>query len=1139
MTRYSLSSLRFAISAATILTFMSFIYGAAWAQVITGSIRGVVKDPNGSAIAGAEVTAKHATTGEVRKTTTDSEGSYAFSSLPIGNYEITATAKGFKKALIKEVELHISDHLGLDIKLDIGEAAEEVTVVGNGLQLNTETSEQSGLISGEQIQELQLNGRSFMSLLELLPGIASNMPDRADPNTNPDLYVNGARSTASSFNIDGGNNSDVIVGSSSLNTFTSIDTIAEVKVITSTFAAEYGRSGASQVNVVTKGGGKQFHGSAYEFFRNDALDAKDYLTHQTLPLKLNNFGYNFSGPVLLPGGFNRGRDKTFFFFTQEFNRISSRAGSVNTRVPTDAERRGDFSSLLTMTQNGVDALGRPVFGGQIFDPATTRQVTAGQVDPVTGLTAASTGTVRDPFARNIIPQNRMDPNALKLIGLYPSPNTIIPGTSLNFTSAHPTKQRWREELVRIDHIFSDKIKLFGRYAQDAASYLNPYGGTTASAIDSPIPGISTTLATRPGKNLVVNLTSIVNPSLLNETSITYAAREITRVPVLDVADRTALGLTIPELFPENDSNIIPVITLGSGYATLSVSRQYLKRLFNLEFTNNLTWTKGKHIFKFGGYYTYGGNRENSSAATNGNFSYNTGFSGNAVANMLLGLPNTYAEAEHMVVAHTRFAAFEAFAQDDFKATPNFTINIGLRYAAYFNPWDVDNVATNFMPSAWDPAKAPQVSRTNGRITIGTGDPLNGIIIAGKNSPYGDRMTKDNTDLWGPRIGFAWVPFGARKWVVRAGYGIYYSRPLIGTYINSSFDNLPHSRSVTTLTPTMSNPGGGTEGLSSPNLTALDMNMKAATINQWSLGIQHELRGSTILNVSYVGSSGSHLMRPLNINTPAPDPAIVTNANLLNSRRPYLGWGNITQRQSSASSNYHSLQAKFDQRLKSALNLGVAYTYSKSIDNSSSERNATDVPPNGLAARMERGPSDFDRTHIFTTNFIWYLPKLVGGGFAGGLLNGWQFSGIGRLWSGTPFDVVMNDDVAGVGPVQNQRPDVIYNTDGPRTAEQYFNIFAFRRPRSGTFGYMGRNSMRGQNVNKWDLALYKNFTLREGVKLQFRSEVFNAFNHPVFTTFVTTIETNTTRVNPTATNNFGKVTATRDNRVLQFALKLSF
>jgi Carboxypeptidase regulatory-like domain len=1112
VTRYCLSALKFFISAATILTFMS---GSALAQVITGSIRGVVKDPSGAAIAGAEVIAKHSATGDVRKGASGGDGSYAFPSLPIGSYEITATMRGFKKAVIKDVELHISDHLGVDIRLEVGEAAEQVTVVGNGLQLNTETSEQSGLISGEQIQELQLNGRSFMTLLELLPGVASNMPDRADPNTNPDLYVNGARSTASSFNIDGGNNSDFIVGSSSLNTFTSIDTIAEVKVITSTFAAEYGRSGASQVNVVTKGGGKQFHGSAYEFFRNDALDAKDYLTHQTLPLRLNNFGYTIGGPVILPGGYNRGRDKTFFFFTQEFNRISSRAGAINTKVPTDAERRGDFSAL---------GPGRDGRFGTTDDPV---------IDPRTGR----------GFPDGKIPLGAMDENALKLISLYPSPNTTIGDTGLNFTSAQPTKQRWREDLIRIDHNFSDRIKVFGRYVQDTASYLNPYGGSTASSSDSDIPGISTTLAKRPGKNLVLNLTSILSPSLLNETSFTYSGREVSREPVLDFTDRDALGLTIPELFPENNGNIIPTFNLGSGYAQLIVSRESLKKLFNFELSNNLTWTKGKHIFKFGGYYNYGVNRENSFAATNGTFSFNTSFSKNPVANFLLGLSSGYSEAERMVVGHTRFAGVEGFAQDDFKATPNFTINIGLRYVAYFNPWDVDNVATNFMPSAWDPAKAPQVNRSNGRITIGTGDPLNGVIIAGKNSPFGNKMTKDNTDLWGPRIGFAWLPLGASKWVVRAGYGIYYSRPLIGAYLNSSFDNLPNSRSVSIIpspstTPiSLSNPAGGSESLLSPNLTALDMNMKAAAINQWSLGIQHELRSDTILNVSYVGSSGSHLLRPLNINTPAAGP--VPPSTHINFRRPFLGWGNIIQRQSSASSNYHSLQVKFDQRLKKTLNLGVAYTYSKSIDNASTERQVTDLPPNDLDTRMERGPSDFDRTHIFTTNFIWYLPNLVRGGFASGFLNGWQFSGIGRLWTGTPFDVTMTQDVAGVGPNQNQRPDVIADTNGPGTADQYFNINAFARPKTGTFGNMGRNSMRRQGVNKWDLALYKNFALREGLKLQFRAEAFNAFNHPVFKEFGAEINTTAAGVNPKGDRTFGAVTATRDTRVLQFALKLNF
>src|SRR5262249_42378424 len=304
--------------------FLLAVMGSpAMAQEVTGSVTGRVKDSAGQTIVGAEVTALHGATGAARNVTTGPDGAYVFTALPIGGYQISVTHAGFKKAVRSGVELHISDRLNLDITLEVGQVAEEVTVVADAAQVQSESSEQSGLISGDQVRELQLNGRSFMTLLELLPGINSDMPDRADPNTNPSLYVNGARSSASSFNIDGGNNSDVIVGSGSLNTFTSVDTIAEVKVITSTFAAEYGRGGFSQVNVVTRGGTRRFHGSLYHFLRNDALDARDYLTHQALPLKLNNFGYTIGGPVSLPGGYNRGRNKTFFFFTQEFNRIST------------------------------------------------------------------------------------------------------------------------------------------------------------------------------------------------------------------------------------------------------------------------------------------------------------------------------------------------------------------------------------------------------------------------------------------------------------------------------------------------------------------------------------------------------------------------------------------------------------------------------------------------------------------------------------------------------------------------------------------------------------------------------------------------------------------------------------------------
>ncbi len=1082
------------------------------AQEVTGSITGRVVDAAAAAVPGAEVTALHTGTGAARKATTAWEGSFIFTALQIGQYQISVAHPGFKTAVRSGLELHVGDHLNLEIALELGAVSEQITVVADAPQVETESSEQSGLISGEQVRELQLNGRSFMTLIELLPGVSSDMPDRVDPNTNPALSINGARSSAASFNIDGGNNSDVIVGSGSLNTFTSVETIAEFKVLTSTFSAEHGRGGFAQVNVVTRGGTRRFRGSLYEFFRNDALDARDYFSHQVLPLKLNNFGYTLGGPVWAPGVYNRDRKKTFFFFTQEFNRISTRGEAIHTTVPTAAERQGDFSAR---------GPGRDGIFGTEDDPV---------IDPETGL----------GFPNGILPAARMDANAVKLINLYPLPNFRGPG-ALNYTSAAPSQQHWREELVRMDHNFSKQWKIYGRYAQDSAAIRNPYGGSSQTSVTTRFPGIGATRAGRPGKNLVVNMTNVFSQKLLNEFSFTYAAREITQNPVSQAADRTRLGINIPEIFPENDGNVIPTVNLGSGFAALNVSRVWLKQLFNLEVSNNLTKIAGRHILKTGGIYSYGGNRENPTGPnTNGSYAFTTGFSKNPVANMLFGLPFSYTEAERFVVSHARFGMFEAFLQDDFKATGRLTLNLGIRYSNYFNPYDVRNVLTNFLPSRWDPARAPQIDPApgSGRPAPGTGDPLNGMVVAGRDSPYGRRVTENNTNLIGPRLGFAFAPFKDRKTALRGGYGIYYTRPLIGTFINSAFDNPPFSRSVTILTPSFSNPGGGREAAESAlNLTALGTPMLAPMIQQWSLSAQQEVFRHAILDVSYVASRGTHLMRPFNLNNPEPGVAAGRGVHV-NAVRPYPGYGNITQRQTSASSIYHSLQVKFDRRVSRKLSVGAAYTFAKSIDTASSERNATDVPPDSRNARSERGPSDFDRKHVLVANYIWNLPDPVRGGALGVLLNGWQISGITRLYSGRPFDVVLSQDVAGIGAVQNQRPNVIADTRGPRQVEEWFNRFAFARPATGAFGNMGRNSLRNPGVNKWDFSLFKNFVVSEGARLQFRSEFFNAPNHPSFGPPANSLTTTAAGVNPNA-NSFAVITSTRDARVLQFALKLSF
>jgi hypothetical protein len=1082
------------------------------AQEVTGTISGQVTDSTNRAIVGAEVVVLHHGTGGGRKSVTDTAGPFVFTALPIGPYDCSVTHTGFKKAMRKNLELHIGDHVSLKIALEVGEFSDQITIVAEAPRVQTESSEQSGLISGEQVQELQLNGRSFMTLLELLPGVNSDMPDRVDPNTNPLLYINGARNSAASFNIDGGNNSDVIVGSGSLNTFTSVETIAEFKVVTSTFAAEYGRGGFAQVNVVTKGGAKRFHGSLYEFLRNDALDARDFFTHQVLPLKQNHFGYSISGPLVLPGGYNRARNKTFFFFTHEFNLISTRGEALNTTVPTPEERRGDFSGRGP----GVDG----VFGTP-DDPV---------IDPLT----------LQGFPNGVIPASRLEPDAVKLINLFPLPNFRGPG-AINFTSAAPSQQHWREELIRIDHNFSPSWKIYGRFAQDSAFIRNPYGGSSATSVTTRFPGIGATRATRPGKNLVVNLTSVFSPTLLNEFGFTYAGREITQTPTSQEANRAKLGINIPEIFPENDGNVIPTINLGSNIAALNVSRVWLKQLFNLEFSNNVTKVAGRHIIKTGAIYSYGGNRENPTGPnTNGSFTYTTGFSRNSVANMLLGLPFSYTEAERFVVSHARFSMFEAFLQDDFKATNRLTVNFGLRYSAYFNPHDTKNVLTNFLPSAYDPAKAPRIdpASSSGRPVPGTGDALNGMIIAGTNSPFGKRVTQNNTDLIAPRFGFAWTPFKSRKTAVRGGYGINFTRPLIGTFINNAFDNPPFSRSVTIQTPIFTSPGGGPEAAASvPNVTALGTPMLAPTIQQWSLGVQQELMSKTILGVTYVAAHGTHLFRPFNINNAEAGEAAAKNVHI-NAVRPFPGYGNITQRESSASSIYHSLQFGLNRRFSGQLSFGTAYTFSKSIDNASSDRGGGDVPPNGRNVDAERAPSDFDRSHVFTANYIWNIPRLVRGGPWKVLLNDWQLSGITRLYSGKPFDVLLSQDVAGIGATQNQRPNLIADPQGPRMIEEWFNRAAFARPASGTFGNMGRNTIRGPGIHKWDLSLFKNFLLREKMRIQFRSEFFNAFNHPSFTSIGTSLSTTASAVNPNI-NSFAVVTGTRDARVIQFGLRMSF
>ncbi|MBL8233926.1 MAG: carboxypeptidase regulatory-like domain-containing protein [Bryobacterales bacterium] len=1069
------------------------------AQEVTATITGLVKDASGAAVAGADVVATHTETGAQRRVKTLAEGEYTLTALQIGSYSVDVTAAGFKPARQQDILLHIGDRIRADFKLNVGDITQTIEVADSATLVSTESSEQGGIISGEQVRELQLNGRSFMSLIELMPGVSSDLPDRVDPNTPPNISINGARSSASAFSIDGGTNSDVIVGSGSLNTFTSVDTIAEFKVVTSTFAAEYGRGGFSQVNVVTRGGTKNYKGSAYYFHRNDIFDARDYLTRQVLPLKLNNFGYNLHGPLRFPG-YNKDRRKTFFFWTQEFNRIHTRGEAVNTQVPEPGHRNGDFSNLAATA---------------VIDPDTLA-----------------------PWPDRKIPASRIDPSARKLLALYPEPNFRGPGT-LNYTSAAGATQFWREYMLRLDHNFSDSFRIYGRVTFDISDVKNPYGGWQTTQVTTRFPGLNSTEANVDGRNVNLNITKVLGVGWLSETVATYSARRITLDPANPDVDRKALGIDLPKLF-ENGNTTIPNLSLGGNYAVLNIGRPWLKNLFNFDVSSNMTRVAGAHTVKMGVVVSYGGNRENPTGPlTNGQYAFTTNFSRHPVANALLGLPNTYSEAERAVVSHARFAMAEAFLQDDFRIHPRLTLNYGVRYSSYINPWDTENVLTNFLPSRFDPARAVRINPANGQRVPNTGDPLNGIIIAGQNSPFGKFITNNLHGLFAPRFGFAWDVTGRKRTAVRGGYGINYTRPLIGSFINNAFDNAPFNRSVTINLPPFADPsGGGTlAGEPAPSLTVMASPLAAPYVQQWGIGVEHELARRSLIKISYVANKGTHLLRPLNLNNPEPRPA--TNGINVNAVRPFAGYGSITERQPTANSNYNSLQVNFTRRLARRFTVTTAYTFSKSIDNASSDRGGSDVPPNTKNAAIERGVSDFDRTHILTASYIFESPRITRHRMAGFALNGWQISGITRINSGPPFDVVMSQDVAGIGGTQNQRPLLIAPVTYPRTVEQWFSVASFGRPASGTFGNLGRNSLRRPGINRWDASMMKNFYLDETRRyFQFRAEFFNAPNHPSFTTLGTALTTTNAGVDPTQ-NSFGAVTGSRDARVLQFALKLYF
>lgn len=1062
----------------------------ATAQEITGTITGVVRDAQGGLLPGVTVNATHTTRRLTKEVVTTDSGVYTLPFLPVGTYDLTFTLEGFQSTAIRGVELHVNDRLEINSTMQLGALTDTVEVVGAS-SLIQYTPQVQNLMGATQVQELPLNNRNFVQLATLVPGVNSSLPDEVGIGlTNVvSLSMAGNRRNAINWLVDGASNVDVGSNITLLSTPT-LESIEEFRIITTGYNAEWPRSGGGIVNIVTKSGSNVVRGSAYEFFRHDALNANSWTRNQSSDpavadnaprLRYNNFGYTASGPVV--------RDNLFFFWSQEWRQIS--------RAPAAAV-------------------------------ATT-------VDPA---------WLNDPANPNYVPPADRDPNAVRLLALWPAPNL---GAN-SFQETRPNEQDTRQEVIRMDWQMGNRWRLMGRYTHDLSMATEP-GGLFFNTL---LPNVATTLTDVPGHVFVGQLTTTIRPNLLNELSFQFSGNAIRSTYGENAVNRRdAFGITIPELFPENRNNLVPTISFPSPGPSLAGAPQLFDNKYrNYTVGNNLSWQRGNHSLKGGLLLAFEQKDEWAGSETQGRFVFAAGGGRTAFQNFLTGnrdglcgVDCTYTEPELEVFSQFRFNRYEFYLQDSWRARSNLTLDYGLRYALHPPVTDERDIVTNFSPAVWSPARAPQLNAA-GSVIVGTGDPLNGIVIANQNSPHGRAIYQLDKNNLQPRVGVSWDMFSDGRTVMRGGYGVYYDQPLVGIFLQNAFVNPPFVSNPQILNPQLSNPGAGIGPTvrAVQNLIATSDPFETPRTQQWNVGVQRQLYARGMVDVTYVGTAGDNLIQPVDINFPQPQDVIRTGN--INLARPYAGYGVINRRQTTARSRYNGMLVSFRHDQGRAGLLNVSYTLSRTKTDATNDRDAVDLPQNPLDLEAEYALARTDRPHVLTINYVYELPFFrEAGPLLKATLGGWQVAGITQFWSGTPVPLISTGNTNGgrrgnrVNQIGDPRANLPPNVAG---GIYWFNPAAFEAPADGTFGNSGRAPLRLPGINQWDITLSKNWYPTDEFRVQFRADLINAFNHTQFTTLNTSCPNTVASVSCVAAGSrFGQLTGTRNPREVQLGIRLSW
>jgi hypothetical protein len=1074
--------------------------GSVWAQT-TGTLLGVVSDPNGAVVPSARVRVTNIDTGFTANVVSTSEGSYLLPLLPIGHYSITVEASGFKSFKESGVMVPVAQNIRVDVKLEIGQVSQTVTVSGNAINIDTADPTIGETVDTARLESLPLNGRNALGLMGTLPGVTTaNAPTTVEWARNgPSFSISGSRTNAGNLMLDGTTLTDALSGTSQ--NLPTVDALEEFRVLTDSYSAEYGRAAGSVILAVTKSGSNQFHGSAWEFIRNDAFDAANAFTPAGTRkplLRQNQFGGDVGGPVFLPK--YNGRNRTFFFFAWEGIQVHQQDLTV-TYPPDSAVRSGDISSL-----SGI--------------PNPTTHQPEPIIDPNTGL----------PFPNNQIPSSELDAFAQNALKLYaPEPN--YPDGSLRLAQSAPTTGN--QYSVKIDQTLGKSDRLWGRYFWNKDKTSSPQA---FPFWQNPLVGRFLSYA--------LNETHTFSPTLINEFQVSYSRPQGVFGPELGGKSAQELGVNANQQapFPQvPDVSVSGSFSFGTDWDTNEPS--YFR-----QFDDKLSWIKGKHSIRAGYMIMYATNSDLAHPPAP-SFSFSGQFSNNPVVDFLIGRPANMTVITAIVDDGTS-EQYQPFIEDSYKITNRFTMDLGLRYDLD-TPWTEKrgNAATYIsgaQSQKYPIAPPGLVVPGDHGVPAGLYRTFKGGVAPRIGLAWDPTGTGQTSVRAGWGIYHAAVneeveaaPSDNEPFLVIFGF----TPPSTANPYAGTTDPLPYNPAHPSFGPF---PG--------MSLQSIDPNYRYADVQQFNLNIQHRFGNDFFLETAYVGGVSHHLYEVHDINPAVYGPG-ATEANA-QSRRPIFPqyYGSMTHIQSDANANYNSLQIDAQKRFSHGYSVQATYTWGKSIDERSTPLiggQAAQDPHNYL--KGERALSDFNVAQIVGINGLWDLPSLRGNRLESSVLGGWRLSGIVRYNTGMPTTPISGVDAALIGSDTdsgNERPDFNGNphlsTSRSRSALEaaYFNPAAYTLPSPGQFGNVPRNSLIGPGFLQNDFSIVKTFPfLGDKGKFTFRAEYFNVMN---WTNLEIGWLGSGQNSSPTPSPNmtltspaFGKITNAGDPRIGQFALRYDF